>query len=74
MHVHHLHLRPRNIDERVPLGRHLAQPRAHDNQQVDIVADRVPQLRVGCDRQRPGIMGVIVVEIVLAAERGDDRQ
>ena len=61
-----------DIDQRVAGGRHLAEPRADDDQQVRI-ADGSRQLRIEANAGMPGVTAVAVVDVVLEPERGCNR-
>src|SRR3546814_11261627 len=73
MDVHQPLARPRDVEQRVATGGHLAEPGADHDQQV-AVAHPGGQLRVDADADMAGIVRVPVVEMVLAAERSTDRQ
>jgi len=56
------------VDERVAGRRHLAEPRADDEQQVG-VADAGGELRVDADADVAPVARGVVVDRILAAER-----
>ena len=64
-----VHERLRRLDQRVAGRRHLAEPRADDEQQVG-VADALGELRVDADADVADVARRVVVDRVLAAERG----
>src|SRR6185437_7590486 len=60
-------LRRRNVDEGVAAGRHLAEPRADDDEKVGRL-DALSELGIDADPDIAGIARVRVVEAILAAE------
>ena len=73
MHMHQLHLRLGNIEQRVALRRHLAQAPADQQHQIGALHAR-QQFRIGPDAHIAGVTGMQPVEQILAAEGGRDRQ
>ena len=73
MHVHEGHLRARNVEQRVALRRHLAEPAADQQHEVGLL-DARDQLRVRPDAEIARVAGMQRVEQRAAPERGRDRQ
>ena len=73
MDVHQLRLRLGNVEQRVALRRHFAEPAADQQHQVGGL-DARQQLRIGPDAEIAGVAGMQRVEQMAAAERGGDRQ
>ena len=71
--MHQLLLRHRQVEQRVAAGRRLAQPRADGDDQVAGLQP-LAQRRADADAEIAGIVRMAVVEQVLVAERGADRQ
>ena len=73
MDVHQGLLRLGDVDQAVAAARCLAEPGADEQQQVG-VAHALAERRRHRDADVAGVVGVAVVEVVLAAERDADRQ
>ena len=66
-------LRHGNVEQRIAAGGHLAHARADDEQQIGL-RDALRQLRIDADADVAGIVGMQIVDDVLAAERAADRK
>ena len=73
MHVDEFHLRVRNVEQRVALRRHLAEPPADQQHQVGAL-DARDHFRVRPDAEIAGVAGMRGGKEMQAAERGDHRQ
>ena len=72
MHVDQRLTRPRDVEQRVARGRHLAQPLADDEEHVRLAHAR-GERRVDADADVAGVVRVAMVEQVLPAESATDR-
>ena len=72
-HVHELLRRRRNVEQRVALRRHLAEPAADQDDEVGALHPR-QQLGIGADAEVARIARVVGVEQVRAAERRRNRK
>ena len=72
MHVHQRLLRTRHLEERIAAGRHFSQAGAEHEQQIGL-ADTPRESGVDPQSEIPGEQRMLVVEIVLAAERSHHR-
>src|ERR1700691_1209040 len=73
MHMHKLHLRPRDIEQRIALRRQFAHAAANDNDEVGGL-DALEQVRIGTDAEIARVAWMQRVEQMQAPECRGDRQ
>ena len=71
--MHQRLLRIGNGEARIAIGRHLAEARADDDEQITVF-NALHQLGIGADAQIAAIIRMAIVQPVLGAERRADRQ